>query len=455
MTERGPFEVIELLGEGAYGTVVSARRRESPESPLVALKVLKKEFVQNKDILRSTRDEARILRYLNHPNIISVEELLVVGGAPVMVMELVRGICVEEILLEEGAGLPLGVALGMLEQLANALHCAHFETVGEDGRDVQILHRDIKSSNLLLSVGGAVKLVDFGIASCELRGAEEALNAVTMGSRPYMAPERLDGGLDKPSIDIYSMGVLLYELLTGEFLKLSINHTRHDAMLEEQTAELTVETEVVSLAKGVCGLIVRMCAYDPMARPSAQEVISTIHTLEALVPESERETLESFAKRRVAPLYAARDVSVPAALVSGDVVKPSNLIDVSDEPPWPANSGVRVRWRKWRHLIGFAVVGLLLFAMIRMLWEDGGEYTTVSMPAGSHGWIDGEAIRETSQMKILPGDHIVVVRFEVGMEVSFSCSFATQHAVSIQYVVDDGYAAIQVDDEQPVRCTRQ
>jgi serine/threonine protein kinase len=444
MTERGPFEVIELLGEGAYGTVVSARRRESPESPLVALKVLKKEFVQNKDILRSTRDEARILRYLNHPNIISVEELLVVGGAPVMVMELVRGICVEEILLEEGAGLPLGVALGMLEQLANALHCAHFETVGEDGRDVQILHRDIKSSNLLLSVGGAVKLVDFGIASCELRGTEEALNAVTMGSRPYMAPERLDGGLDKPSIDIYSMGVLLYELLTGEFLKLSINHTRHDAMLEEQTAELTVETEVVSLAKGVCDLIVRMCAYDPMTRPSAQEVVSILHTLAALVPESEQETLESFAKRRVEPLYAARDVSVPTALVSGDV---------SDEPPRSAASGVRMTLRRSLHLTGFVLVGLFLLAMVRMFWEDGGNSTMVSVPAGARGWVDGEEVPETRQMKILPGDHIVVVRFEDA--VSFSCSFATQHAVSIQYVVDDGYAAIQVDDEVPVRCTRQ
>lgn len=444
MTEPGPFEVIELLGEGAYGTVVSARRRESPESPLVALKVLKKEFVQNKGILRSTRDEARILRYLNHPNIISVEELLVVGGAPVMVMELVRGICVEEILLEEGAGLPLGVALGMLKRLANALHCAHFETVGEDGRDVQILHRDIKSSNLLLSVGGAVKLVDFGIASCELRGAEEALNAVTMGSRPYMAPERLDGGLDKPSIDIYSMGVLLYELLTGEFLKLSINHTRHDAMLEEQTAELTVETEVVSLAKGVCDLIVRMCAYDPMARPSAQEVVSTLHTLEALVPESEQETLESFAKRRVEPLYAARDTGVPTALVSGDV---------SHEPPQSATSGVRMTLRRSRHLTGFVLVGLLLLALVRMFWEDGGDFTMVSVPAGARGWVDGEEVPETSQMKILPGDHIVVVRFED--DVSFSCSFATQHAVSVQYVVDDGYAAIQVDDEGPVRCTRQ
>jgi serine/threonine protein kinase len=444
MTERGPFEVIELLGEGAYGTVVSARRRESPESPLVALKVLKKEFVQNKGVLRSTRDEARMLRYLNHPNIISVEELLVVGGAPVMVMELVRGICVEEILLEEGAGLPLAVALGMLERLANALHCAHFETVGEDGRAVQILHRDIKSSNLLLSVEGTVKLVDFGIARCELRGTEETLNAVTMGARPYMAPERLDGGLDKPSIDIYSMGVLLYELLTGEFLKLSINRTRHDAMLEEQTAELTVETEAVSLAKGVCGLIVRMCAYDPMARPSAQEVISTIHTLEALVPERERETLESFSKRRVEPLYAARDVGVPVALISGDV---------GDEPPRSAASGVRMTRRKSLYFTGIVVFGLLLLAMVRMFWEDGGEYVTVSVPAGARGWVDGEEIPETRQMQIRPGDHIVVVRFED--DVSFSCSFATQHAVFIQYVVDDGYAAIQVDDEGPVRCTRQ
>jgi hypothetical protein len=181
-----------------------------------------------------------------------------------------------------------------------------------------------------------------------------------------------------------------------------------------------------------------------MVRPSAQEVVSILHTLEALVPESEQETLESFAKRRVEPLYAARDVSVPTALVSGDV---------SDEPPRSAASGVRMTLRRSLHLTGFVLVGLFLLAMVRMFWEDGGNSTMVSVPAGARGWVDGEEVPETRQMKILPGDHIVVVRFEDA--VSFSCSFATQHAVSIQYVVDDGYAAIQVDDEVPVRCTRQ
>ena len=451
MTEMAPFEVVELLGEGSYGTVVAARRSAKPGSGLVALKVLKKEFVQNQGILQSTKNEAKALRCLDHINIVGVEKLLDIGGAPVMVMEFVAGVCLEEILVEEGGGLPIAIALAILKHLANALHCAHFDTTDEDAQKVQILHRDIKSSNLLLSVDGKVKLIDFGIARCALADAREQRSFLPLGARPYMAPERLDGAIDTPSIDVYSMGVLLYEMLTGEFLKASINPVRHNAFLQEQTSRLTLETEVVPLAQGVCELVTSMCAYDAQSRPSAKDVINAMHTLEALLPEGERESLASYAARRVKPLYAQREVSVPTGLLSGATVKDSSLFDTNGAQEVVAKSGRR--WFKKIYVGGLLVVGLGLFMLGQFLTTTPVSLSTVSVPVGASSWIDGTPVPKNGQMPIPPGDHILQVEFEE--DLRFACSFAVAEQAFVQYVVDDGYAAVQVDTEQPVRCVSQ
>ena len=186
----GPFEVVEILGEGSFGTVCVARVRNDPLRRKVALKILKGEYTANPKIMNRTRDEARLLSRINHPNIVRVERLMEVGGRPGVVMEHVEGASLDKLLLRYRTGLPPEIAIELVRQSLIALHVAYADAVGHDGQPLRVIHRDIKPSNILLSIHGAVKVVDFGIAKGNFEGREAETESVVMGSRPYMAPER-------------------------------------------------------------------------------------------------------------------------------------------------------------------------------------------------------------------------------------------------------------------------
>ena len=138
-----------------------------------------------------------------------------VGGRPVVVMEHVQGVSLDALLLRFKEGVPSSVAVEVMRQTCLALHVAYNESLGEDGQPMRVIHRDIKPSNVLLSIHGHVKVVDFGIAKGQFEGREANTESVVMGSRPYMAPERLDGISDNPTVDVYSAGMSLFELLTA------------------------------------------------------------------------------------------------------------------------------------------------------------------------------------------------------------------------------------------------
>ena len=150
----GPFEILEILGEGSFGTVCVARVSTDPLRRKVALKILKGAYATNDKILNRTRDEARLLSRINHPNIVRVERLMEVGGRPVVVMEHVQGVSLDQLLLRFKDGLPAAIALEMTRQTCLALHVAYAEALGDDGRPMRVIHRDIKPSNILLSIHG-------------------------------------------------------------------------------------------------------------------------------------------------------------------------------------------------------------------------------------------------------------------------------------------------------------
>src|SRR5687768_12433884 len=189
----GPYEILEILGEGSFGTVCVGRAQNDPSKRKVALKVLKPAYTNNKKILNRTRDEARLLSQISHPNIVRVEALARFNSRTTMVMEYVEGVSLDQLLIRFKDGLPGAVGIEVTRLMCLALHVAFAEAIGEDGRPMRVIHRDIKPSNVLLSVHGEVKVVDFGIAKGEFEGREAETESVVMGSRPYMAPERLDG----------------------------------------------------------------------------------------------------------------------------------------------------------------------------------------------------------------------------------------------------------------------
>ena len=201
------LQIIELIGAGGMGAVYKARQEGLDR--VVALKILPEEFGHDvKFALRFTR-EARTLAKLNHPNIVSVYEFGDTEGTYYFLMEYVDGSTLRDIV--NAQQLTPESALAIVPHLCDALQYAH---------DKGVVHRDIKPENILMSVDGSVKIADFGLS--RLLGTENQQYSLTathqvMGTPRYMAPEQLEGA---PSVDhradIYSLGVVIYEMLTGE-----------------------------------------------------------------------------------------------------------------------------------------------------------------------------------------------------------------------------------------------
>jgi hypothetical protein len=185
------------------------------------------------------------------------------------------------------------------------------EAIGDDGRPLRVIHRDIKPSNVLLSIHGEVKVVDFGIAKGEFEGREAETQSVVMGSRPYMAPERLDGISDSPSVDVYSAGMSLFELLTGRTMSLSINPVTHDQAMNRQLAYLQVPGMPAAALEDLRTCVRKMCSYDRDLRPSAADVSRDLEQCLFAIDPAQRIGLEEFAKTTVLPIYESRPKITP------------------------------------------------------------------------------------------------------------------------------------------------
>ncbi len=197
----GDYQIIEVLGTGGMGKVYKVRNTISER--VEAMKVLLPDLVHEPELADRFLREIKVLASLNHPNIASLHAALRVENQLVMIMELVEGITLDE-RLRKGP-IPLQDGIDYFRQVLSALSYAHARGV---------IHRDIKPANMMLTPGGIVKLMDFGIAKA---AADQKLTMTgsTMGSVYYMSPEQVKGvALDARS-DLYSLGVSLYEIVTG------------------------------------------------------------------------------------------------------------------------------------------------------------------------------------------------------------------------------------------------
>ena len=458
----GPFKIIEVLGEGSFGTVVVATLRSDPEQRTCALKVLKGEYVSNPKIMTRTRDEARILSRIDHPNIVHVERLVEVGGRPVVVMEHVKGLSLEQLLHRMRDGLPVSVALEIARLMCVALHCAHFETLDEKGRALRVIHRDIKSSNLLLSVDGEVKVVDFGIARGEFEGREAKTQSVVMGSRPYMAPERLDGVEDDDSVDVYSAGMCLFELLTGHTMTLSINPINHDAAMTSQLETIRFEGASEETLGDLRLLLSSMCAYDRDHRPSAKTAAGSLQRLLHTIALEERLSLPDFAQSSVKPLYEARQIVKPEDTLEGDLKSNPSLFDITSQLTSGRSLGAKQPPKSVMIFAG--AVGILLFLTLvaagvkyfNLSLSEGGQSdgnvtVTFLIPAEASAIVGAVEVAKTSQIRVPPGPTLVQLELVGGGQAQ--CTFVAKEGAVVRYGVDAGRVVLVIDDLDTKPCT--
>ena len=196
------YEILEVIGTGGMAVVYKARCHRLNRN--VAVKLLKDEHVKDAEFRRRFHDESQAVAMLSHPNIVSVYDVSSTGDNEYIVMELIDGITLKEYLKHKGA-LPWKEALYITIQIAKAL--AHAHSRG-------IIHRDIKPHNIMVCRDGTIKVADFGIARLMMQ-KKATLVQETLGSVHYIAPEQARGGYVDARADIYSLGVVLYEMLTG------------------------------------------------------------------------------------------------------------------------------------------------------------------------------------------------------------------------------------------------
>ena len=195
------YEILEKVGCGGMSDVYKAKDHKL--NRLVAIKVLKQEFSENASFVSKFRVEAQAAAGLMHPNIVNVYDVGEEKGVYFIVMELVDGITLKKY-IETRQGLPVQEAVTIAIQVAMGLEAAHRN---------HIIHRDIKPQNIIISKEGKVKVTDFGIAKI---ATSNTITSNVMGSVHYTSPEQARGGYSDEKSDIYSLGITLFEMLTGK-----------------------------------------------------------------------------------------------------------------------------------------------------------------------------------------------------------------------------------------------
>ena len=201
---KGRYELIEKIGEGGMAIVYKGKDRFL--NRYVAIKILRPEFIKDEKFIENFRKESQAAAGLSHPNIVNVYDVGEEGNIHFIVMELIDGKSLSQVIEEEGR-LDYKEAISITKQVASALSLAHSN---------QIIHRDVKPHNILITSSGTAKLADFGIAMAVSKESIAEGKEKIMGSVHYFSPEQARGAYVDERSDIYSLGIVLYEMLTGK-----------------------------------------------------------------------------------------------------------------------------------------------------------------------------------------------------------------------------------------------
>jgi serine/threonine-protein kinase len=211
------FHFIREIASGGFGSVYLAKVIHGDGfSRLVAVKLLHPKWSENEEIASRMRDEARLLGWLRHKNIVDVMDLTLIDGRCAVLMEYLEAVDLKVIVtacLDHGARIPLRVCLEVCSAVASALDAAYTRPPYAGEKPLRVIHRDIKPSNIMVDEGGTTKVLDFGVARADFEQREAKTQELSFGSIEYMPPERLFFEPESPASDVYSLGATLYEML--------------------------------------------------------------------------------------------------------------------------------------------------------------------------------------------------------------------------------------------------
>ena len=341
-TLNGRYKIQTLIGTGGMAAVYLAK--DLILDRLVAIKVLRLDFRQNNDAMRRFRREALSATQLTHPNIVGVYDVGQSQEMNYIVMEYVEGTDLKDYIRQRGALHPIE-AVRIMMQIVSAIAAAHQN---------RIIHRDIKPQNILIDREGNVKITDFGIAVA-LSDTSLTQTNTLLGSVHYLSPEQARGGMATIQTDIYALGIVLYELLTGRVpfdgesaVSIALKH------FQEPLPPVVNPTAMVP--QSLENIVLKATAKDPMNRyRSCYEMFQDLKTCldstrlneKKFVPTSfsgETKVLTPINTQKVKPIQTSREIPI----VEMDEEKP-----VKKKRKWP-----------WVLLLMISVIGIMAFAFL-------------------------------------------------------------------------------------------
>jgi eukaryotic-like serine/threonine-protein kinase len=293
------YHALMELGRGGSAVVSAALARGiGGFNKLVVLKTTKEELCAHPDAVRSSLNEARLAARMNHPNIVQVYEVYQDQGVPVIVMEYLDGLSLSRVARQgTPTGQTLEVALSVLCKVLEGVRYAHALS-DFDGRPLGIVHRDISPQNVMLTYDGQVKLVDFGTAKL-MAGGEQSLSGMLRGKLGYMPPEQVCAEVVDGRVDVFAVGVMLWEAVAGRRLWGELNHA---------------------------GIIRRLMEHDiPRLSEAAPQVDPELDRIctRALAPDRDQRYPDAGSFLRDLEAYLTRRGGSVSALVLGEMVQHS------------------------------------------------------------------------------------------------------------------------------------
>ena len=309
------YEILEKIGVGGMATVYRAKCHVLNRD--VAIKVLKDEFTTDSEFINRFNAEAQSAASLTHPNIVSVYDVGQSDDMYYIVMELIKGKTLKEIISDEGR-IPWKWSLNIAKQIASALEIAH-----KNG----IVHRDIKPHNIIITEDGIAKVTDFGIAKA-VTTATMTSYGNTLGSVHYFSPEHARGATTDAKTDIYSLGIVMYEMVTG---RVPFDADTPVSVALKQVQEKPIEPISINpeIPEGLNYIILKAMEKDKNLRyNSARELLQDLDIL-AKNPEVDFNSLEESIKKQVTTFIPKQDIkeeklmdkpAVKYGLIAGGII---------------------------------------------------------------------------------------------------------------------------------------
>jgi hypothetical protein len=354
----GRYRLDALIGSGGMGRVY--RARDLTLGRPVAVKVLPADLAKDADAVRRFGREARAVASLSHPGIVTVFDAGVADEVPYIVMEYVEGRTLVEVLRREGPLDPPRAA-GIAADVADALDAAHA---------CGVVHRDVKPGNIMLTAGGDVRVMDFGIALS--LDADATVTRSAMGTPTYAAPEQADGGPVDGRTDVYALGVVLYELLTGR-PPFEAKSPLAVLAMHRDTVPDSPSSRVAAVPAAVDAVVATALAKRPGERFQSAGAMADALRRAAAEP--------SDGGTAAAPASSA--VAVPTGPPTAKLADDSTAVLPAAGVP-PAAPDIAPRRRVVRAAVLAAALAVLVLIAVVAAWPDSSTPTTPSrtLPAG-------------------------------------------------------------------------